>query len=281
MDPENAEEAKVSPHPFPLTSGSRRTSRLPLLIIAVAVLAGLLAVTVMALYSQIRKQKGQLQEETIHRQSVELRLQETQRDLNSRLEQLNQVQGELRTSLLARNGLQEELTTLRSEHGQLQVRFESTVQNLEFLQKKLQAEEEAVNSLRDRLEQEQESQKLLLSRVEMLMNEKSGLQEKISRLEKGVPDNLEVGIPGLVVKRSIAPRQGKILTVNRRYDFVVISLGERDGIEPGNRFRVIDREKVVGELVARRVEANLTVADVQPETTRRRLRQDLVVITNE
>jgi len=37
----------------------------------------------------------------------------------------------------------------------------------------------------------------------------------------------------------------------------------------------------VGELVARRVEANLTVADVQPETTRRRLRQDLVVITNE
>lgn len=283
--PENPAEEKPEVKPPPpdpsLSPAAAGKTRPAPLIIGGAVLIGILVAAVVYLYSQIRSQERELREEVLHRQATELSLQETQADLSSRVEQLSRTQSELETVLTEREQLREDLTGTRGERDQLRDRLETALERAEFFQQRLEAEEKTVASLNDRLDRERENQRLLLSRVERLMDERSELQEKISRLEERPVPEPEVAIPGVVVRRPVAKRQGTILAVNRRFDFAVVDLGERDGVRPGDRFRVIDRERVVGELVARRVEPAMTVADIDPERTRRRLRQDLTVTLNE
>lgn len=273
---EEARPRESSPAPPPDDRPPQKARPTPL-IIGAAVLVGLLAVAIVYLYSQIQSQKRELREEVLHREATELSLQEARSDLSSRMEQLSRLQEELQSTVTERERLERNLAETRSERDRLETNLETVSERMEFFRERLEAEEKTVVSLNERLDRERESQRVLLSRVERLLDEKSELERKVSRLEEGVLPDDEVAIPGLVVRRPVARLQGTILTVNRRFDFAVVDLGRRDGISPGDRFRVIDREEVIGELVARRVEPAMTVADVDPEKTRRRLRPDMTV----
>jgi len=91
-------------------------------------------------------------------------------------------------------------------------------------------------------------------------------------------------MPGLVVKDSpsaIPSLTGTILKVNQKYGFVVLNRGDSDGIKKGDHFRVMDRNKEIGEVIATRVLPDMTAADIDRSQTHRRLKKGFAVFLHE
>lgn len=54
--------------------------------------------------------------------------------------------------------------------------------------------------------------------------------------------------------------EGKVTVVNKEYDFVVINLGDKDGIKPADIFAVLHNNKQIGELKVEKVQESISAA---------------------
>jgi len=57
--------------------------------------------------------------------------------------------------------------------------------------------------------------------------------------------------------------RGKVVTVNRKHNFVVINLGRKDGIEVGNSFSVHKRNNIVGYVEVIQIRNKIAAADIK------------------
>jgi septal ring factor EnvC (AmiA/AmiB activator) len=63
-----------------------------------------------------------------------------------------------------------------------------------------------------------------------------------------------------------APSEGKVLVINKEYNFAVIDLGAKDGIEIGNTFSIFHNNKYVGDVKVEKVHDSMAAAGfVNPE----------------
>lgn len=62
--------------------------------------------------------------------------------------------------------------------------------------------------------------------------------------------------------RNTAPSslEGEILVVNREFNFVVVNLGKQNGIKPGDRLRIYDGDKMLGEVNVETVRRTICAA---------------------
>jgi hypothetical protein len=167
-----------------------------------------------------------------------------------------------------------------------------TQSKLEQLSADLDQQKEARLDLETRLQQAQDETRSVQSQLQDLNSQKSDLEAKVKELEEKT-QNIELGKivvapdaaqasgkkkekkpaakatpqaqePAPQAKEAEASakggQDGKVLVVNKDYNFVVINLGSRDGIEVGKEFAVYNNGKYLGDVKVEKVHDAMAAA---------------------
>ncbi|RKY38582.1 MAG: hypothetical protein DRP75_04240 [Candidatus Omnitrophota bacterium] len=160
------------------------------------------------------------------------------------------------------------MTKLRME---TQERLEKEIKKVKLLQENLNAErtekksllstlkqkKEEIERLTEELKTQKEKEKILSARVKTLQEEKRKVLARLSDLEK----EKEVSLKKIVVKPS-PEFTGKVLIVNRRFNFLMIDLGEEDGLTPGIVLGVYRNNNLLAKIKVKAVYQHIAEASI-------------------
>ena len=76
------------------------------------------------------------------------------------------------------------------------------------------------------------------------------------------------------VVSSAVPLEGKVLVVNREYDFIVINLGQKDGVNLGDVFEVLRKDKSLGQAKVEEVRDTMSVATPGTKDMIKQIKED-------
>ncbi|MFH1338995.1 MAG: hypothetical protein ABIH40_04060 [Candidatus Omnitrophota bacterium] len=175
-------------------------------------------------------------------------------DSRSSIEKLN---AQLAVNQSQINELESQLKKAESEKSEL-------VSKVETLQSELQQQEKLREEWKAKQGQTQTEIETLLK---SLQENKENLESQITQLEtkkevalgKIVVGEEKLSREQTVPSKPAAPQaaptlKGKVLVINRDYDFAVINLGSQSGIGEGNVFSVYRDDKYIGDIKVERVQ---------------------------
>ncbi|KPK97988.1 MAG: hypothetical protein AMJ95_06305 [Omnitrophica WOR_2 bacterium SM23_72] len=126
----------------------------------------------------------------------------------------------------------------------------------------------------------QEDLRTAMAKIKELDSEKEALESKVKELEAKTQE-VELGkiivspdvdltgakhyeLPEVSVMptrgQQILGLQGKVLVVNKEYNFVVINLGAKDGVDVGDEFSVFDNNTLIGDVKVEKVHDSMAAA---------------------
>lgn len=196
-------------------------------------------------------------------------------------------------------GLEEKRRTTEKENITLKQKIDDLNQELSKFQAKIQDFDVQITSLNSDLASEKKAREDALSEAESLRNIKLELEaklkineEKINNLNneltsiKGAKQELERKLKDLEAKgqdvqldrivvtgksesasgisggvsEDAAQLEGKVLVVNKEYDFIVVNLGQKDNVNIGDKLEVLHLNKKIGEVKIEEVRDTMSVA---------------------
>jgi hypothetical protein len=161
---------------------------------------------------------------------------------------------------------EEELGQLRKEKADLQTRFDTNQSKIASLQKQVEgaqkvakpAETPAAGVSAAELQAQLDDARRQLDSAE---KEKVFLSEKLqSAQERSVPVQEERKRRETGVRRTGV--RGTVLAVNQAYNFVVLNLGARQGVEPNSEMLVLREGTLIGKIRISSVEPATAIGDI-------------------
>ena len=242
------------------------------------------------------------QKETERRKLVELVLQKTQNDvthLDSELkevkkqkfllEEKNKEADEKINSLLDEVELQKGLSAeIKGEAGKLKEQLAKVIQEKESLQKSIDGagSPEEVMQMKTKLDAEINLRGQAEAQV-------AQLQEKIAALEQTAGKNFDeeknTPSPELaeakkivdLEKIDVVPQEipeGRVLSVDADTEFLIVNLGDKDGLKTGNVMSVYRGKDYLGDIKITRVQPQMSAADFIPPFSSRKVRTNDQVV---
>ena len=235
-------------------------------------------------------QKAGAQNVKLQAQIVEL--ENRQRLTTSQLEESKKIATDLELKLQEAkkrmDSLAGELTVEKSAHAETSNKLEQFKENLSK-QKSLRED------LENRLNQVQDDNRQIKEQIKIMQQQKMELEEKIKNLETGVggvelgtvvvnPEVVQLAndvaqaqpkisdmkmyapdtkIPKVTKKEQsslVKGIEGKIMIVNKEFNFVVINLGSKDRVSVGDEFLVSRANKPIGDLKVEKVHEFMSAA---------------------
>ena len=234
-----------------------------LLVISFAIAAG-------AFYSyqnehakSIRLQ-AQVDELTSRQRTTEAKLEDAKKTVTRLQLELQEVKGQIDT--LSKDLAQEKSSRLEASN------------KLEQLKADLEKQKTLRQDLEDKLNLASTEGKKIKEQVKVIQQQKDELEAKLKELESGsngvelgkVVVNSEVlqekpaSMLSKAEKKSEALKEktleGKVMVVNKDYNFAVINLGSKDGVKTDDVFLVYRGGKVIGELKVEKVHESMAAA---------------------
>jgi len=178
---------------------------------------------------------------------------------------------------------------------------------LEQVRADIEQQKSSRQDIENKLTLAQDDGRKLKERLKVIVQQKAELEDKIKKLESSasgvelgkVVVNSEVADPSKVknaVEKNVntpvvepakeqkkedisqvKPLEGKVTVVNKEYNFAVISLGQKDGINIGDQFSVTREGKVIGEIKVEKVHESMSAAGFAAELKDLIKENDLVV----
>ncbi|MFA4854762.1 MAG: hypothetical protein WC616_05385, partial [Candidatus Omnitrophota bacterium] len=129
--------------------------------------------------------------------------------------------------------------------------------------------------IENRLNQAQDDGKKIKEQTKVMQQQKAELEAKIKNLES-ISNGVELGkvvvAPAPAVKpgkKSAVPQgkslEGRVMVVNKDYNFAVLNLGSKDGVNTGDEFSVYHAGKVIGVLKVEKVHESMAAAGFSEE----------------
>jgi chromosome segregation ATPase len=200
--------------------------------------------------------------------------------VEKRLAEINKIKSELESSLREAEGKIADLVTKLEEAESAKAFLSSELSEREKvigdLNAKFESEKREKSELADRLTKSEEEYKSLKTQLEQLQTLKAELEKKLQEAAaKGVQLEKIVVKPKetLSQEETVPSTEGKILVVNREFDFVVINLGQKDGIELGNIFLVYRNGESLGKVQIEKVYEGMSTAIFLPEARKEEIRE--------
>lgn len=174
------------------------------------------------------------------------KLDDTSRRLEQTQSELASTSAKLKAETDRANGLKKQLddTTLRANRAEADL----------AAWKALGIPVDGVKSLIESERKLREANKALEAETKLLANKNKNLEELVERLlgKEGPPPPVPAGV------------RGTVLAVDPKYDFVVVSLGENDGIRPRAILLVSRESRLVAKVQVTTVDGNRSVANILP-----------------
>lgn len=115
----------------------------------------------------------------------------------------------------------------------------------------------------------------LQERLKLVMASREALKKKATRaLSK--PTRGEVSLEKIVVKA--APSlQGRVMVVNREFDFVILDLGKEDNLKVGAILSIYRQDKLIARVQVERVDEQLSAAAILPQWKNAEIKENDIV----
>ncbi len=262
---------------------------LPVLIVLI-VISSAFAVVSFYLYQKEHAQNIQLQEQISE-------LNNRQRITEDKLGDSKKLASELELKLQESGA---KVDSLIKEMIQKKSELAETSNKLEQFKADLQQQKSLRQDLEGRLKTAEDEGKGIKEQIKIIQKQKSELEDKIKNIEGGssgvelgkvvvagepvVIDNTAKGkvkaandrINAAALKaektdkkttQAAAPGilEGKVMIVNKEFNFAVINLGSKDKVEVGQEFRVSRDGKYIGDLKVEKVHESMSAAGFIPE----------------
>ena len=220
-------------------------------------------------------------------------------DLKKQIEGLNQEIGQQKAKLQDyENKISEinnELTSEKeakesalSEVASIREASESARKDKAALETQLRSAQEELNGIRDQLT----SLEGIKQELEQKLGPKPKEPEvKVPAKSAPMPEEAhpgEVQLEKIVVAPNpqeevpvvspAVPLEGKVLVVNREYDFIVINLGQKDGVNLGDTFEVLRKDKSLGQDKVEEVRDTMSVATPGNKDMIKQIKEDDLVL---
>jgi peptidoglycan hydrolase CwlO-like protein len=192
-----------------------------------------------------------------------------------------ELQQRIEDLTLEKKRIEAELKGSRQSISELQTRLQEAKSKIEALNNDLQQEkiakleaQERIEALNAELNQQEairaDLEKKLTdagdeirkaqSRLKELDSEKIALESRLKELEiKSQQQRVELGTI-VVSPEKPATLEGKVLVVNKDYNFVVINLGSKDGVSLGDAFSIYQDDQHIGEVKVEKVHEAMSAA---------------------
>jgi len=179
----------------------------------------------------------------------------------------------------------DQLNTLTSQLQQEKTSKEDALAKMEQMRTDFNQQKGLRSDLEDKLTKAQDTLKTVQAKLGAIESEKAKLEAKIKELE--AKSNVELGKiivspEGNQVKAATttsspsAPAQnleGKVLVLNKEYNFAVINLGSKDGVAIGDQFQVYQGNKTIGDLKIEKVQETMSAAGFVTEALKERIKE--------
>lgn len=185
---------------------------------------------------------------------LDLQLQESKDKVDSLSEQIKQEQEAKKTAREELEKVKADLTTQKS----LRVKLEGDLKLAQNSLKKAQAQLQELQGRKDLLE----------SQAGALAGKKDSDVE-LGTIVVGPETQTAVSLSGpatrgpatsAAARPSVSASEGKVLVVNREYNFAVINLGSKDGVAIGDVFYVYHNNKYIGDITLEKIHDSMAAA---------------------
>ncbi len=167
----------------------------------------------------------------------------------------------------ARESLTSELAQVRRETTDLKGRLETERKEKLTLTEELAKAKQSYQALGNELTTLRQAKEALEKRVKEMLSSQTGEAERIVVKPASASD--------------VKSLEGKVLVVNREFNFVVVNLGSKDGIQAGTALAVYRGDKMLGKAQAEKIYDNMTAATLLSEETKGQIKEgDLVRVTS-
>jgi F0F1-type ATP synthase membrane subunit b/b' len=252
----NVANKKVAP------AGSKNTNGIFLGVIA------LLAITTLFLFiaknnlsAKNQMLQGQLDAATAAKVTLEQQLSEANAikdDLQTKVEQMKKEAEAFASQIEEEKRLRESAVT----------QLNQKVQEINSLQAAIEAERQEKTALKESLGRETESLRTQLNEAKIA---KESLEKKLKETlaKKGIK------LEKIVVKPETGElvSEGQVLVVNKEFDFVVINLGENDGLKVGSKLQVFKDNDVLGTVEVEKIYGNMSAATMMPDVQKDKIKE--------
>lgn len=198
------------------------------------------------------------------------------------------LQNELAQVMKERKRLSLEVEELKLIKGDFEVKLNSLEAENKMLAKNYEKEKSQNDVVRLELRKKGEEVKGVKDKLKSALNRKEELQEKLDaekikydelkvRVDKlvGVKDILEEKVRDIINKQGIelerivvkaeGELEGKVLVVNREYNFVVVDIGLRDDTELGDILTIFRNGKYIGQAKIEKIYDTMSAATITKE----------------
>ncbi len=215
-------------------------------LLVLAILSLCLTAGTLVLFKQEKDKRLSLEQQLDQITSAKLQLEKKLEDIKKQSFLLEEQKKEADTKI---SSIASELEVEKSFREQMALENKGIK---ESLSKEAQAKEE----IKSKLTRAIGELKALRGKLKSLSMDRVALEEKMKQL--GLSG--EVSLDKIVVN-PLATNEGNIVVINREHDFIVINLGEANGITIGQTLSVYRGKKYLGNIKIERVQENLSVAD--------------------
>jgi hypothetical protein len=142
------------------------------------------------------------------------------------------------------------------------------LQEAETLKANLDAERQQTALLKTTYQKEADALKSQLNEVKMA---KESLEKKLkdTLAKKGIK------LEKIVVKPETGDlvSEGQVLVVNKEFDFVVVNLGENDGLKVGSKLQVYKDDQTLGTVEVEKIYGNMSAATLLPDADKDKIKE--------
>lgn len=224
---------------------------------------------------QMMREKSSLE---IELSNIRREKEDVKRELEYNKKILDSISQELVRERNDKIQVQDSFKAIKSENTVLSRQLESLNSRKVDLEKRLQDLQEQKDSVERKFTEMQTMLTDKISQVNGLREELDSIRQcavtgKLGAPTSDYPKKESVELPPIVVrpaqapcaKDTGAPYQGKILSVVKDSNFVVVDLGQDAGVRIGDTFQVYKGDKVVASVEAMQVRKNISACDIKKQ----------------
>ena len=161
----------------------------------------------------------------------------------------------------------------KSQNDVVRAELNKKTEALEKAKEKAESAKSEKEKLQDLLDSEKERYNQLKERIDKLVEVKDVLEEKV----RDIINKQGIELERIVVKAE-GELEGRVLVVNREFNFIVVNIGMDDDIELGSYLTIFRNGKYVGEAQVEKIYGTMSAATIVKETKPRAIMVDDNVI---
>ncbi len=206
----------------------------------------------------------------IAKEQEKLKRVKAEEELKITIDEKKLVVDKLDEEIKEKETVKQELSQEKKWSGSLQEQIKEKEKQVQEALNKIEGNEKIVNETLAKFEEEKKRSAKLEqdlqragSKLSLLVRENKSLRQELRSKASSLTPAIE--LEKIVVTTSpLNPKEGKILAVNKEFDFIVINLGV-DDMKVGERVSIIREGKLIAEAQVERVEEKVCAATVLPE----------------